>query len=261
MSPKRTGSRASAKAGTQLNPMKHTGSHNGYYSDLYDSDSEPDSNSPRCDQCGKPFRAVGPKRFCSLSCAHASFRVPTLDRFWSKVEKSSACWLWTGATIRGYGQISGYVDGKKRPLYAHRLSWELEHGPISDGKVVCHHCDEPLCVRPDYLFLGSQHDNLTDARRKGRLRHPRTWARISAEDMHAIRAAYRPRHNGKALAAQYGISLTHLMRLVNAPAVVTEYQMEPVQPQPVDTPRPFDLPNSPFQLVPSIQVPVLGDVR
>lgn len=96
---------------------------------------------------------------------------PIEDRFWSKVNRESAsgCWLWTAATIRGYGQIIGWRQGKKRPLYAHRVAWELANGPIPAHLSVLHKCDVPLCVNPDHLFLGTQADNLIDAREKGRL--------------------------------------------------------------------------------------------
>lgn len=95
----------------------------------------------------------------------------TIVRFWSKVQIGDGCWLWTASTIKGYGQFRrARVNGKQpAPLYAHRFAWELTNGPIAKGLNVCHHCDTPLCVRPDHLFLGTQQENLDDARRKGRL--------------------------------------------------------------------------------------------
>lgn len=89
----------------------------------------------------------------------------SIDRFWIKVQKNDGCWLWTSNVTRGYGQFS-FLG---RPVYAHRFAWELTHGPIPEGLRVCHHCDTPLCVRPEHLFLGTQQENLADARRKGRL--------------------------------------------------------------------------------------------
>jgi hypothetical protein len=87
-------------------------------------------------------------------------------RLWSHVEKMDECWLWTGArTTNGYGRIT--VGGKGHQ--AHRVAWMLASGAIPDGLYVCHRCDVKLCVRPAHLFLGTQHDNMQDAKAKGRL--------------------------------------------------------------------------------------------
>jgi hypothetical protein len=93
--------------------------------------------------------------------------------FWSRVEKSDGCWLWTGGRFStGYGSFS--VGGRVR--VASRLAYAYTHGPIPDGLFVCHHCDTPLCVRPDHLFLGTNADNMRDAYRKGRVRPPNVVA-------------------------------------------------------------------------------------
>lgn len=86
------------------------------------------------------------------------------EHFWAKVDKSGQCWIWTGAKTRGYGQCT--VD--KRHGYAHRFSWEMENGPVPPGLVVCHKCDNPACVRPSHLFVGTQRDNVMDCLAKGR---------------------------------------------------------------------------------------------
>ena len=92
---------------------------------------------------------------------------PIEERFREKYIKLSKdkCWLWTACTFRGYGRIR---DGGKFAL-AHRVSWEIHKGPIPEGMGVCHKCDVPGCVNPDHLFLGTQKDNMSDAREKGRL--------------------------------------------------------------------------------------------
>lgn len=88
-----------------------------------------------------------------------------LDRFWTKVDKTPTCWLWTGALYwHGYGKFWFH----RRWVVASRFSWAIEHGTFP-LLFVCHHCDVPACVRPEHLFEGSQADNLRDAARKGRI--------------------------------------------------------------------------------------------
>ena len=100
------------------------------------------------------------------------FRVPPhgprrgLAQRWSeKVHVSPGCWEWKGArNEKGYGLIwTGSKLGK-----AHRVSWELHFGPIPDGLSVLHHCDNPPCVRPDHLWIGTSADNAQDRQAKGR---------------------------------------------------------------------------------------------
>lgn len=87
------------------------------------------------------------------------------SRFWSRVRKGSACWEWVGARhTGGYGAIS--VNGHQER--AHRVSWMIHHGEIPDGLWVLHRCDNPPCVNPAHLFVGSDADNLSDAIAKGR---------------------------------------------------------------------------------------------
>ena len=84
------------------------------------------------------------------------------QRFWDKVKKTPACWVWAGVTFRnGYGQFG-------RHSLAHRIAWELMYGPIPAGLCVLHRCDNPPCVRPDHLFLGTVADNNHDMCAKGR---------------------------------------------------------------------------------------------
>lgn len=100
---------------------------------------------------------------------------PVQTRFWKFVQKTNACWNWTGASLeKGYGRIG---IGKSIIL-AHRLSYLIHLGEIPVGMLVCHTCDNPRCVNPDHLFLGTHKDNFDDARRKNR---------IATGDRHGLR--------------------------------------------------------------------------
>ena len=82
----------------------------------------------------------------------------TEERFWAKVAKSEGCWEWQGATIDGYGSFWE----NKRGIRAHRYSYRLHYGPFDERLVVRHSCDNPKCVRPEHLRLGTSSDNMRD---------------------------------------------------------------------------------------------------
>lgn len=96
--------------------------------------------------------------------------IPVEKRLWARVVKSpetDGCWVWMGAVCgKGYGVIG--VE-KQRMEMTHRVSWRIHRGEIPDGMDVLHTCDNPPCMRPDHLFLGTQLDNMRDASKKGRL--------------------------------------------------------------------------------------------
>lgn len=124
-----------------------------------------------CEHCGRDYTRPSrhPSRFCSRRCQNIVIRprgTPATSRFWQYVKKGDGCWEWQGNTaIGGYG---GIKEGT-RTIRAHRLSWEIHFGPIPAGMLVCHSCDNPPCVRPDHLFLGTHTDNMRDARAKNRI--------------------------------------------------------------------------------------------
>lgn len=94
----------------------------------------------------------------------------TLNRFWSKVNKTDRCWIWIGGkTSKGYGMFFS----NKKFVYAHRFSYELHKCCIASGRMVCHACDNPSCVNPEHLFDGTGSDNQRDSVNKGRQMHVR----------------------------------------------------------------------------------------
>lgn len=93
-------------------------------------------------------------------------------RFWAKVHILSPieCWEWqSGKDPNGYGRFGIGPDRSNiTPRLAHRVAWELAVGPIPEGRHLCHHCDNPGCVNPAHLFIGTAGDNMRDMARKGR---------------------------------------------------------------------------------------------
>ena len=137
-------------------------------------------------------------------------------RFWEKVNKDTpnGCWEWTGSRMRfGHGQI--HIDGKS--VLVHRFAWELENGPIPTGMEVCHHCDQPSCVRVSHLFLGTQADNMTDMVNKGRQERGDThhYAKLSETEVIEIRRRYaQGAVCQKELASEYGTSVSNISTIV-----------------------------------------------
>ena len=134
--------------------------------------------------------------------------MPVEPRFWKKVDKSGECWLWTGARAsNGYGHL--WVGGRfGKQVAAHRLSYEMHHGPVPDGYFVCHKCDVKACVRPDHLEAGPPAKNSRDAVDRGLFPKTNPKARkLSDEQIATARERYlRGEVSLRALGAEYGVS-------------------------------------------------------
>lgn len=129
--------------------------------------------------CNKPSQARGVCNTHYMQLRRAGLlpigtRAPASleERFWRHVRKTDSCWLWVGSSKdgRGYGQIGSGGRGGKLIL-VHRLSYIMHKGEIPDGMFVMHACDNPRCVNPEHLSVGTNSDNINDAIAKGRM-HP-----------------------------------------------------------------------------------------
>lgn len=136
-------------------------------------------------------------------------------RFWAGVKKSDGCWLWVRTKRNGsHGSMSFHDE----PIYVHRLSYAIHHGPIPPGLFVCHRCDVPNCVRPDHLFVGSQAENIADMFAKGRRPAPR--GRFGSQNhkvtLTAAQVADIRRRGGEnqhALGREFGVSQSTVWRI------------------------------------------------
>jgi hypothetical protein len=106
------------------------------------------------------------------------FPVRIIERFYPKISiNKNGCWIWTGKVqSKGYGELStGSWKTSNRVVYrAHRLSYLIHVGDIPEGMHVCHTCDVRLCVNPDHLWVGTNHDNVLDCHAKGRRRYQKS---------------------------------------------------------------------------------------
>ena len=129
----------------------------------------------KCNICGNEVIATNgaSQKYCSRACYYKSMvgklkkRKPAIDKLKERTEVNleSGCWIWTGGKLRGgYGSLR--ADGRTRA--AHRVSFEIVRGPIPDGMDLLHSCDNPACVNPDHLSVGTDVDNSNDKIAKGR---------------------------------------------------------------------------------------------
>lgn len=148
-----------------------------------------------------------------------------MRRFMKYVRVSPDCWEWVGAKSGGYGSFGV----EKRILRAHRFMWAAVNGAIPAGMCICHRCDNPACVNPGHLFLGTNHDNVMDRVAKGRSVVSEAFVRTSAPgernrhaklteaDVLRIRSL-RGSHSTRQLMAMYGVTKTAINKIVNRTA-------------------------------------------
>lgn len=160
------------------------------------------------------------------------------ERFYAKVDRTGECWLWCGSLwSNGYGRlrVGSTVDGSRREVLTHRLSYEMHIGPIPEGLSVCHDCpdgDNPRCVNPAHLFLGTHQDNTDDCHRKKRHcfgeRHPGKrdpsylargersgQSKLLERQVREIRSQYRPvKGSLTTLARRYGVNIGTIRQVV-----------------------------------------------
>jgi len=158
-----------------------------------------------CETCGKLCYKKYAKAFCSDKC-----------RFMSYVKKTDSCWLWTGGkNRRGYGAFSLISIGKKR-VPAHRVSFIFYKDDIPDGKCVCHTCDNPSCVNPDHLWIGTSAENSKDSFDKGRTlrgeRNPRS--KLKKEDVIKIRTLSKTPMTQKHIGELFNITAGHVNNII-----------------------------------------------
>ena len=131
-----------------------------------------------------------------------------IRRFWSKVDigPEDHCWTWTG---RKHQQGYGWFDLDTSMILAHRMCWVLIHGHIPNDLCCLHTCDNPSCVNPNHLWLGSHTDNMQDMLEKGRGNHPKGAqhykAVLSEVDILSIRDLY-PQTSAKILAQRFNVT-------------------------------------------------------
>lgn len=151
-----------------------------------------------CAFCQGEFSSrAGGAKYCSPQCAFERLLVT-----------GNGCWDWAGAlNSKGYPV---FYYGRKNRFLAHRFSWTLYCSPIPEGEQVLHRCDNPVCVRPSHLFIGTQKDNVQDMLKKGRHRYiahegeDSTSALLTEDAVRYIRSSSETR---RALASRFGVTM------------------------------------------------------
>jgi hypothetical protein len=157
---------------------------------------------------------------CWRGCYEGEGVVKVPNNFWSRVDRSGECWVWTGAkNEKGYGVVG--VPGEHRTTKAHRMAWEIYNGPLPPGQCVLHRCDNPACCRPSHLFLGSRADNNADMCLKGR--HRSGSSKTPAD---ACKYRRGERHHGSKLTVAIVTAIRSRVVEVWQAAVCREYELQ-----------------------------------
>ena len=131
------------------------------------------------------------------------------ERFWRKVRKTDNCWEWESSKDRqGYG----YFSEKGRTIRSHKMAYVLCIGPIPIDTCVCHKCDNPSCVNPSHLFLGTKRDNTRDCRAKGRNAFGERHGEHKLTDIQ-VREIRASTESGSVLGRRYGITRQYASQL------------------------------------------------
>lgn len=171
-------------------------------------------NKKPCKICKTIFQPVTPNNhFCSLACS-----------FWSKVDKRSdnECWPWLGAKSNGYGYMGSKYWESGKNCSAHKVSWIIHYGEIPEsysyhGICVLHKCDNPICVNPKHLFLGTHFENMCDMVKKGRTpglkgeKNP--TAKLNDIKVIEIRKHLKNKINQHEIAKMYGVNVSTINRI------------------------------------------------
>lgn len=155
------------------------------------------------------------KRFIRGHWLYTQWTQTVEERFWEKVDKCGPdeCWKWAGGRDKdGYGRF--FWDYRMR--VAHRFSYELHYGPIQHRKIICHHCDNPSCVNPKHLFVGSYQENsqdMVDKKRSAKGEY-HGMSKLTRENVIKIRKQYISGETQTAIAKELGISQTTVSRAI-----------------------------------------------
>lgn len=139
------------------------------------------------------------------------------------VKNENGCWIWTASKSKqGYGHISY----NQKVHLAHRVSWILYRHEIGSDIKVCHFCDQPSCVNPEHLFLGTQKDNMSDAKKKGRLLHrKRRITKLTYDQVKEIRNLHSKGISIKQLQNKFLVSEGHIGKIING----TSWKINPIK--------------------------------
>lgn len=155
-----------------------------------------------------------------------------VEWFWSRVDRAGPvpahapelghCWLWTRQRSHGYGVTS--FGRKSGQLRVHRVAWEMTNGAIPDGKIICHHCDNPPCCNPSHLYVGGKRENALDAVKRGQWRGPtgrhinvgsaHGRSKLTEADIPRIRERRAAGESARSIAADLGVHFNTVYRVV-----------------------------------------------